>query len=232
MILSNGCVYNGTGVKVPVVKTIGKNETKFKSTCSSVHCSKFKFRIDLKRIPNIYSAVAIFCDYDLKSFAALQEGGRRYFIVPHMGAEEITYKNLLLEASGIESNDIKFLINNETFPAHKFIVFSRAKGLMEIVQQFNDTYIYFNYKNLTGKIFEFILKHIYTNYFFSEEDSDDIQQPFAPETYADRREILTIVGNLAVQFGLPELANSLNDSPSQTLDSITAKQKSRFPMRN
>lgn len=55
-------------------------------------------------------------------------------------------------------------VEDEVFPAHKYIVFSRAEGLRDIVQQYQDKHIYLNYEGLTSKMFELILKYIYEDY--------------------------------------------------------------------
>lgn len=48
--------------------------------------------------------------------------------------------------------------------AHKFIVFSRAKGLRDIVEEQADKHIYLNYDGLSSKMFELMMKHIYSNH--------------------------------------------------------------------
>lgn len=55
-------------------------------------------------------------------------------------------------------------IDDDIYVAHKFIVFSRAKGLRDIVEQHADKHIYLNYEGLSSKMFELMMKHIYSNH--------------------------------------------------------------------
>lgn len=55
-------------------------------------------------------------------------------------------------------------VEDEIFPAHKYIVFSRAEGLRDIVKKYTDKHIYLNFEGLTSKMFELIMKYIYENH--------------------------------------------------------------------
>lgn len=57
-----------------------------------------------------------------------------------------------------------FQIEDDIYVAHKFIIFSRAKGLKEIVEETSDKHIYLNYDGLSSKMFELMMKHIYSNH--------------------------------------------------------------------
>lgn len=65
-----------------------------------------------------------------------------------------------------ESLNIAFAlqIDDDIYVAHKFIVFSRAKGLRDIVEEHSDKHIYLNYEGLSSKMFELMMKHIYSNH--------------------------------------------------------------------
>lgn len=98
----------------------------------------------------------------------LQASCRRYLNVPPLQIEEMSFKNLMVEASETDSiYDIVFHVEGETFPAHKYIVFSRAKGLQNVVLPYGDKHIYLNYKGLSSKMFELMMKHIYCNHTLS-----------------------------------------------------------------
>lgn len=74
----------------------------------------------------------------------------------------------MIEASENDSiHDVIFHVKDEQFIAHKYIVFSRAKGLQNVVNPYGDKHIYLNYKGLSSKMFELVIKHIYCNHTLS-----------------------------------------------------------------
>lgn len=127
-------------------------------------------RIDLQRIIQIDRAVDVFCDDDFASFAVLQESHMKYFKLPNLTPEEYTFKKLYHDVSEYDAiHDILFHVDGEKFPAHKFIIYARAAGLKELISSYKDKDIYLNFQLLTGKMFEIILKFIYSNYLPNEQ---------------------------------------------------------------
>lgn len=57
-----------------------------------------------------------------------------------------------------------FQVEDDIYVAHKFIIFSRAEGLRDIVEEHPDKHVYLNYEGLTSKMFELMMKHIYSNH--------------------------------------------------------------------
>lgn len=137
-------------------------------------CSKHIIKIDLKHLSNIDRVQNIFCDDEFQSFGVLQENSRKYYQIPKFITEEFSFKNLLNDANEFDqTHDIIIHVDNEEFYCHKFIIYSRSNGLMKIINDMEnnsiDKHIYLNFKNLTSKMFEIILKHIYTNYYLADE---------------------------------------------------------------
>lgn len=164
LILSCGDVYTGKATRQTIQNPIDISE--YKDTYNKKEiCTNSRIRIDLKRMPNIDRVVDIFADDDFASFAVLQESSRKYYTISDLPLEDNMFKTLLHEVSEFDAvHDIVFHVDSEIFPAHRFIVFSRSKGLMKAVGEYEDKNVYLNYEGLTGKMFEIMLKHIYTNY--------------------------------------------------------------------
>lgn len=127
-------------------------------------------RIELQRYSSVDRAVDIFCDDDFTSFAVLQESHLKYFKLPKLTHEEYSFKKLYNEMDEFDAvHDLIFHVDSETYAAHKFIVYARAPGLRDILLSYEDEHIYLNFKLMTGKMFELMLKHIYTNQFPNED---------------------------------------------------------------
>lgn len=127
-------------------------------------------RIDLERLATIDRAVDIFCDDEFSAFAVLQESQMKYFKLPNLTPEEYSFKKLYNDVSEHDAiHDVVFHVDSEKFPAHKFIVYARAPGLRDIISDYVDKDIYLNFPHLTSKMFELMLKYMYTNYFPSED---------------------------------------------------------------
>lgn len=125
----------------------------------------FMIRIDLQRITQIDRAVDVFCDDDFASFAVLQESHMKYFKLPALNPEEYTFKKLHLDVNEYDDiHDVLFHVDGEKFPAHKLIVYARASGLRDLISSYTDKDIHLNFSLLTSKMFEIILKFIYSNY--------------------------------------------------------------------
>lgn len=114
------------------------------------------------------------CDFFLNillftfQLISFQENCRRYLNVPPLEIDELSFKNLLIDANENDTiHDVIFHVEGETFVAHKYILFSRAKGLQSVVLPYGDKHIYLNYKGLSSKMFELMIKHIYCNHTLS-----------------------------------------------------------------
>jgi len=90
--------------------------------------------------------------------------------MPTLPRREHSFKKLLHETSDCDAvHDVVFHVDGEKFAAHKFIIYSRAPGLRELIRCYLDKDIYLNLEHLTGKMFELILKYIYTSYWPTED---------------------------------------------------------------
>lgn len=53
-------------------------------------------------------------------------------------------------------------VEDDVFPAHKFLVFSRAPGLRKMCA--DQKHVHLEMENLSSKMFELMLKYIYSHY--------------------------------------------------------------------
>ncbi|KAH8233465.1 hypothetical protein KR026_008461 [Drosophila bipectinata] len=215
MVLSeDGCVYRGkcNQIALPASELqeksrpnldIWQNNDQNKTEISREHV----IRIELQRVPNIDRAIDISCDEGFSSFAVLQESQGKYFRKPTLPRKEHSFKKLLHDTSDCDAvHDVVFHVDGEKFPAHKFIIYSRAPGLRELVRMYLDKDIYLNLENLTGRMFELVLKHIYTNYWPTEDDIDCIQQSLGPANPQNRSRTCQMFLPHLEKFQLLELA--------------------------
>nr|AAL29148.1 SD05384p [Drosophila melanogaster] len=189
MVLSeDGCVYRGKCNQIAMPSSALQEKSRGsldnwqdndqnKTEISREHV----IRIELQRVPNIDRATDIFCDEGFSSFAVLQESHTKYFRKPSLPRREHSFKKLLHETSDCDAvHDVVFHVDGEKFAAHKFIIYSRAPGLRDLIRCYLDKDIYLNFDHLTGKMFELILNHIYSSYWPTEDDIDCIQQSLGP----------------------------------------------------
>lgn len=117
--------------------------------------------------------------------------------------DPITFKSLLPETTELDSSqDIVFHVSWQTtigskesrvnrliffsqveddaFPAHKYIIFSRAEGLRDIVKGCTAEHIYVNIEELPSKMFELILKYIYEHHELIMTDMEYVEASFDP----------------------------------------------------
>ncbi|XP_055837019.1 inhibitor of Bruton tyrosine kinase [Episyrphus balteatus] len=230
LILSQGDVYTGKCHQVPIQNYQESSADAWFTDLGARKdiCNDQKVRIELSRIPQLDRVVDIFCNDDLTSFAVLQESYANYFVLPKLIMEEYSFKKLLNDASEFDNiHDLVFYVDGENFFAHKFIIYSRSAGLREIVEKYSDKKIYLNFQGLTGKMFELILKNIYTNYFITEDDLDDIQQSLGPNCPAERDQVLELFVSFVEKFQLNSLANFIKSHSSQLPRSVD-RSKYRF----
>ncbi|EDW72399.1 uncharacterized protein Dwil_GK20738 [Drosophila willistoni] len=215
LILSHdGCVYRGKCNQITLPPTLDRNNCKTtidnwtnndqnRTEISREHI----VRIELTRVPNIDRAVDISCDESFSSFAVLQEAPTKYFKKPPLPRREHNFKKLYHDTSDTDAvHDVVFHVDGELFAAHKFIIYSRANGLRDLMMSYLDKDIYFNFENLTGKMFELILKIIYTNYSPAEDDIECIQQSLDPNLRT-RTEAIKIFLHYIEKFGISQLCN-------------------------
>ncbi|KAH8253689.1 hypothetical protein KR032_006546 [Drosophila birchii] len=216
MVLSDdGCVYRGKCNQIALPASalqeersrpnldIWQNNDQNKTEISREHV----IRIELQRVPNIDRAIDIYCDEGFSSFAVLQESHSKYFRKPQLPRREHSFKKLLHDTSDCDAvHDVVFHVDGEKFPAHKFIIYSRAPGLRELIRMYLDKDIYLNLEHLTGKMFELVLKHIYSSYWPTEDDIDCIQQSLGPANPQERRRTCEMFLPHLEKFQLVELA--------------------------
>lgn len=213
LILSDGCVYRGKcnqlalpagGQEKPKQNMdIWQNNDQNRTEISREHY----VRIDLQRLPNIDRAVNIVCDESFSSFAVLQESHMKYFKKPTLPRREHHFKKLYHDTCDSDAvHDVVLHVDGERFAAHKFIIFSRAPGLRELIRCYLDKNVYLNFDNLTGKMFELVLKHIYCNYWPTEDDIDCMQQSLGPNKPQKRSRVCEMFHVHLQKFQLVELA--------------------------
>lgn len=100
-------------------------------------------------------------------------------------------------------------MEDDTFPAHKFIIFSRAEGLRDIVKKSTDKHIHLNYEGLTSKMFELILKYIYENHALTLRDIEDVEASFDPFSGLSNLEIYTLFREYMGKFGVAKFFDRL-----------------------
>lgn len=172
-LLSQGDVYTGKCSQISFEKVYDDDESSWfskgfpKKDVSQNH----RIKVELKQIPLIDRAIDIFADDDLFSFAVLQENSRKYVKLPQLHPEEYSFKKLMIDAHEFdEIHDLVFHVDAESFYCHKILIYVRSNGLKRIIEQQMDKNIDLNHlSGLTGKMFEIILKFIYSNYYFAIE---------------------------------------------------------------
>ncbi|XP_031631768.1 inhibitor of Bruton tyrosine kinase [Contarinia nasturtii] len=188
-----------------------------------------KCDIVLTRIPNIDRVTNCSVDQNGESFVALQEYSKRYLFIPHLPDDPITFKALLNETSEFDLlHDIVFHVEDEVFPAHKYIVYSRAEGLREIVRKYKDKHIYLNYDGLTSKMFELMMRYIYENYTLSMTDIEDVESSFDPYSGLTNLDIYTLFREYMGKFGVSKLFDRLM-TPSEIKESPLKLNRLSFP---
>ncbi|XP_014103138.2 inhibitor of Bruton tyrosine kinase [Bactrocera oleae] len=242
-ILSQGDVYKGKCQQVPVPTYMTKSDTqKHPSSTANIWSScdqnrteiskEHMIRIELQRYSSVDRAVDIFCDDDFTSFAVLQESHLKYFKLPKLTHEEYSFKKLYNEMDEFDTvHDLIFHVDSETYAAHKFIVYARAPGLRDILLSYEDEHIYLNFKLMTGKMFELMLKHIYTNQFPNEDDLDNIQHSLGPDCPTERIDICKLFLQFVEKFKIQSLVNFLQSFIQKSpfyLPQVADKSKYRF----
>lgn len=120
-------------------------------------------KINFKRLPNISCASDVRCDSE-NNLIALVENSRKYLHIPKYKPDNYDFSLLLEEASSFDiSCDVIFLLNHQEYPAHRYIVYSRCEYFSKLLKNEKSKIVSLDIKNLTNRIFESILKYIYSN---------------------------------------------------------------------
>jgi inhibitor of Bruton tyrosine kinase len=137
-------------------------------------CSTHRFRMDFKRLPYITNAVDVFSDWEGENFAVLQEYTKRDYRPPFVIVKNHDFGTLLLEANEFDNiHDVVFHVEEEIYPAHRFLVFARCPYLRQVVEAEPDKHVTVRYAGLTARFFELILRYIYTNQLITKEGGLD-----------------------------------------------------------
>lgn len=130
-------------------------------------------------------------------------------------------------------------IEDEIFFAHKYIIFSRAEGLRDIIRQHENKHIYLNYEGLTSKMFELIMKYIYENYTLTITDIEDIEASFDPYCGLSNLDIYTLLREYMGKFGVTNMGklgvscrtiiNETNQTPTDSNESILKLNRLMYP---
>ncbi|XP_065367472.1 inhibitor of Bruton tyrosine kinase [Calliphora vicina] len=243
LILSQGDIYKGKCQQISTPPYYTRPETAGTSKSlgniwsrsdhrSAEMAKDVMIRIDLQRITQIDRAVDVFCDDDFASFGVLQESHVKYFKLPALNPEEYTFKKLYNDVCEYDAiHDVVFHVDGDKFPAHRFIIHARAPGLREFIAMKDEKEVHLNFQLLTGKMFELILKFIYSNYLLNEQDLEDIQSSLHTDSPAELDDVCKIFLNFVEQFHITNLANYLKYYLQQSpfyLPHMVDKSKYRF----
>lgn len=215
ILATDGILYKGTIVRQTIESAgqRGEDDEEFveqKSNRRMDISASCKCDIDLMRIPSIDRVTNVSVDQRGESFVILQENSKRYLWIPNVPDDPITFKALLNETTEFDLlHDIIFHVEDEIFPAHKYIVYSRAEGLRDIVRKYKDKHIYLNYEGLTAKMFELIMKYIYENYTLTMTDLEDVEASFDPYSGLTNLDIYTLFREYMGKFGVSKLFDRL-----------------------
>ncbi|KAG4074667.1 hypothetical protein HA402_004538 [Bradysia odoriphaga] len=212
IFVANGNLNSGTISLHDIKKTLPAAAEEYQeivSTKKDMSTVK-EFQISFNRIPKVDRVVEIQCDQLAESFVVLQEHSQRFLDVPKLIDDPLSFKNLMVEASESDSiHDIVFHIDDDIYVAHKFIVFSRARGLRDIVEEHPDKHIYLTSPGLSSKMFELMMKHIYSNHALTLTDVEDIETSMGPFSGYTNLEIFDLFREFAGKFGLSKFAGGV-----------------------
>lgn len=234
VLATDGILYKGTITRHSIESTGSRTNTEEfieqKSNRKVDISETFKYVIDLIRIPNIDRITNVSVDQRGESFVVLQENSKRYLTIPSVPDDPITFKSLLNDTTEFDLlHDIIFHVEDEIFPAHKYIVFSRAEGLRDIVRKYKDKHIYLNYEGLTAKMFELIMKYIYENYTLTLTDIEDVEASFDPYCGLSNLDICTLFREYMGKFGVPKLFDRLMSKATDSKDAPLKLNRLSYP---
>lgn len=105
---------------------------------------------------------------------------------------------------------VAFQVQNERFPAHKYIVCSRAKGLRDIILKSQDErHIRLEYKYLTAGLFNLIMKYIYNDYTCSVADIEKVESSFDPRSGLTNLDVCSRIRQLMGLLGVSPMFDRL-----------------------
>ncbi|XP_055548784.1 inhibitor of Bruton tyrosine kinase [Wyeomyia smithii] len=162
-----------------------------------------KTRIELKRIKNLNNVVDFVCDDDGDNFAVLTENSRRYFNVPDLVESNYDFGTLLTEAHLMDGvHDLVFVVDYESFPVHRYIIYHRCRHLKKLVQKQSDSKEVHleRYDGLSAPIFELVLRYIYTNRLISQDDVEKLVKRLRPDSTLDVESVNEMLERLKKVF--------------------------------
>jgi inhibitor of Bruton tyrosine kinase len=133
-------------------------------------CSTSRFRMEFKRLPYITNAVDVFSDWEGENFAVLQEYTKRDYRPPIVIVKNHDFGALLREVNEYDNiHDVVFHVDDEIFPAHRFLIYARCPYLRQAIEAEPDKHVTVKYTGLSPRFFELILRYIYTNQLITKE---------------------------------------------------------------
>ncbi|XP_055639005.1 inhibitor of Bruton tyrosine kinase [Toxorhynchites rutilus septentrionalis] len=220
LVLLLGNLYHGTithKLNAQAVTQISEyTDTYTKKEMSTTN----KTRIELKRIKNLTNVVDFTCDDKGESFAALVENSRRYFNVTELVKSNGDFGTLLADAHEMDGvHDLLFVVERQTFPAHRFIVCHRCKHLRKLVEKQPEQkeFHLLGYDGMTGQIFELVLRYIYTNKLISRGDIEKLVKRLQSGTIIDDESLKEMTARLRKIFKQLEIS-ALNESLKNLTD--------------
>ncbi|XP_029709286.1 inhibitor of Bruton tyrosine kinase [Aedes albopictus] len=181
-----------------------------------------KTRIELKRIKNLNNVTDFVCDDDGENLAALLENSRRCFQVPELLESNYDFGKLLAEAHEMDGvHDLSFVVDYQTFPAHRFIIYHRCRHLRKLAEKHptEKEISLKGYEGLTASIFGLVLRYIYTNEVLSRGDVETLVRQLHPGGAVDKVGMDEMVTRLRKVFkqlelgGLNECLKSSSGKP-------------------
>lgn len=190
-----------------------------------------KTRIELKRIKNLNNVTDFVCDDDGENFAALLENTRRCFQMPKLLESNYDFGNLLAEAHEMDGvHDLTFLVDYQSFPVHRFIIYHRCRHLRKLVEkQPTEKEIHLKgYEGLTASIFELVLRYIYTNEVLAKGDVEKLVGQLHPGGTVE--EMVTRLRKVFKQLEIGALNESLkNLSDDPTVEDFPKLSRDSYP---
>lgn len=97
--------------------------------------------------------------------------------MPKLLESNYDFGNLLAEAHEMDGvHDLTFLVDYQSFPVHRFIIYHRCRHLRKLAEkQPTEKEIHLKgYEGLTASIFELVLRYIYTNEVLAKGDVEKL----------------------------------------------------------
>lgn len=143
-------------------------------------CQTSRIKISLKRVPLASSVRDVWSDYDGLNCIFTRDDPYMHLKLPTIHDLEVPLDVLYEEMSEMDGiHDVLFHVEREVFPAHKYVLLSRAPNCFQswIESAEDNKNCYLDVEGLTAVAFEFILRIVYRNHILSEdgEKTDNLQ---------------------------------------------------------